>query len=131
MTEGLPPEAFLVGLPVGALVTNVLVIDDIRDRHFDASKGWRTSAVRFGLRGSRVEYLALSAFAALAPVGFWLGLGFGAPVMLPLLALPLALPIARAVWTKDTIADLFPMTPRASLLAFVLAVLLALGLALG
>lgn len=131
VAEGLPLEAFVVGLPVGALVTNVLVIDDIRDRHFDAQKGWRTTAVRFGLTGSRIEYCALSGLAALAPLVFWLGLGLGPTVLLPLLALPLALPIARAVCTKDTTAELLPMTPRASRLALVYALLLALGLALG
>jgi 1,4-dihydroxy-2-naphthoate octaprenyltransferase len=128
--RGLPAEAFLVGLPIGALVTNVLVIDDIRDRHFDAAKGWRTPAVRFGLAGSRAEYLALSAFAFLAPLALWLGIGFGPTVLLPVLALPLAVPIARAVRTKDTTAELLPMTPRASRLALAYAVLLALGLAL-
>jgi len=131
VAAGLPLEIFVVGIPVGALVTNVLVIDDIRDRSFDARKGWRTTAVRFGLRGSRIEYLGLSALAYLAPFGFWLWLGFGATVLLPLLSVPLALPIASAVMTKDSTADLFPMTPRASLLALVYSALLALGLALG
>jgi 1,4-dihydroxy-2-naphthoate octaprenyltransferase len=131
VTEGLPLEIFLVGLPVGALVTNVLVIDDIRDRDFDARKGWRTTAVRFGLRGSRIEYTGLTVLAFLAPVAFWLGLGFGPWVLLPLASLPLALPIARAVMTRERTADLLPMTPRASMLSFVYAALLALGLALG
>ena len=31
----LPRDVCLLGLPVGALVTNVMLIDDIRDRHFD------------------------------------------------------------------------------------------------
>lgn len=129
--EGLPLEIFVVGLPVGALVTNVLVIDDIRDRGFDARKGWRTTAVRFGLRGSRIEYTLLSALAFLAPVAFWRGLDFGPSVLLPLASLPLALPIARAVMTQERTADLLPMTPRASMLALVYGALLAIGLALG
>jgi len=128
---GLPPEAFLVGWPVGALVTNVLLIDDIRDREFDARKGWRTTAVRFGIPGSRRLYLAFSALAALWPFVLWLGLGFGVAALLSLLALPLAVPIARAVMTKDSGAELLAMTPRASLLALVYAALSAVGLALG
>lgn len=131
LTEGLPWTAFLVGLPVGALVTNVLVIDDVRDRFFDAAKGWRTTAVRFGVAGSRREYLALSALAYLAPLGLAWGLGLGAPVLLPLATLPLAAPIARAVLTEDTTAALLPMTPRASFLAMAYAACLAVGLALG
>jgi 1,4-dihydroxy-2-naphthoate octaprenyltransferase len=126
-----PASVFLVGLPVGALVTNVLVIDDIRDRGFDAIKGWRTPAVRFGIGWSRGEYLALSLFAYFAPFGFWLGLGHSAWVLLPLLTLPWAVRIARVVWTSEGREALVPMTPRASLLALCYALLLGLGLALG
>lgn len=126
----LPWYIFLVGLPVGALVTNVMVIDDIRDRHFDAVKGWRTGTVRFGLGGSRVEYLALTAFAYLSPFWFWLGLGFSAWTLLPLLTLPLAYTIARAVCTLDQTGDLIVMTPRASKLSLIYSGLLAAGLAM-
>lgn len=130
VAQALPLEAFLAGLPVGALVTNVLVIDDIRDRAFDRVKGWRTTAVRAGLKGGRREYLALTAFAYLAPFAGWLWLGFSPWVLLPLASLPLAVPIARAVMTRDSTADLLAMTPRASLLSLAYAALLAAGLAL-
>ena len=119
----------IVGLPVGALVTCVLVIDDLRDRGFDAKKGWRTTAVRFGPSGSRIEYMALTAFAFLAPVYFWSELGYGAGILLPFLTLPLAIHIARTVLTRDDADALFAMTPRASLLSMTYAVLLALGIA--
>jgi 1,4-dihydroxy-2-naphthoate octaprenyltransferase len=122
--------ALVLGLPVGALVTNVLVIDDIRDRGFDALKGWRTGAVRFGLGWSRRQYLGLSIAAYLAPFGFWLVLGYGAWVLLPLLSLPWALQVGRVVWTSERREALVPMTPRASLLALGYALLLGLGLAL-
>jgi 1,4-dihydroxy-2-naphthoate octaprenyltransferase len=126
----LPLDVFLVGLPVGALVTNVMVIDDIRDRHFDAVKGWCTLAVRFGLGGSRMEYLALTAFAYLLPFGFWLGLGFSAWALLPLLTLPLAYKIARAVCTLDQTRDLIRVTPRAAYLSLMYSALLAAGIAM-
>jgi len=122
-------EALVVGLPVGALVTNVLVIDDIRDRAFDAEKGWRTGAVRFGLRWARAEYVLLSILAYLAPLWFWLGLGFSAWALLPLATLPLAIPVARAVCREERREALVPMTPRASLLSFLFAALLATGIA--
>ncbi|MGZ5174285.1 MAG: UbiA family prenyltransferase [Burkholderiales bacterium] len=127
--RALPPSVFLLGLPVGALVTNVLVIDDIRDRKFDAQKGWRTTAVRFGLAGSRTEYVALSIFAYLAPLWFWLGLGYSAWVLLPLLTLPLAYHVGRAVRAKEKTEELVRMTPRASLLALLWSILLAIGVA--
>ena len=46
-------------MPIGALTTCILIIDDIRDRRFDAVKGKRTVAVRFGARWSRAEFFIL------------------------------------------------------------------------
>ncbi|MCX7172746.1 MAG: UbiA family prenyltransferase [Proteobacteria bacterium] len=126
----LPWDICVIGLPVGALVTNVMLIDDIRDRHFDAMKGWRTCAVRFGLSGIRGEYLALSAFAYAVPLGFRLWLNCSAWIFLPLLSLPLSYKIARAVCTFDQTKDLLMMSPRASYLALIYSVLLALGIAI-
>ena len=125
----LPWQIFFIGLPVGALVTNVMVIDDIRDRHFDAVKGWRTCSVRFGLSGGRREYLALTALAYALLPAFWLWLGFSAWIFLPLLTLPFAYKIARAVCTLDQTRDLLVMTPKASYLSVMYAALLAAGIA--
>ena len=127
--QALPLSAFLIGLPIGALVTNILIIDDIRDREFDAIKGWRTGAVRFGIGWSRIRYVLLSIVAYLAPIWFWVGLEFSGWVLLPLLTLPWAYTLARAVCTKDQSDDLLPMTPRASFLSFFYSVLLATGIA--
>jgi 1,4-dihydroxy-2-naphthoate octaprenyltransferase len=125
-----PFSAFVVGLPIGALVTNVLIIDDMRDRHFDALKAWRTTAVRLGTRGSRVAFLALSIFAYVAPFAFSAWLGLGAWVLLPLLTCTWAWSIWRTVWTHDEPSALASLTRSASLLSLTYAALLALGLAL-
>ena len=92
-------------------------------------KGWRTGAVRFGIGWSRAEYLMLSLLAYLAPFWFWLGLGLKATVLLPLLTLPLACLIGRAVCTLAEPKELRPMTPRASRLALIHSVLLGIGIA--
>jgi 1,4-dihydroxy-2-naphthoate polyprenyltransferase len=126
----LPADAFILGLPVGALVTNVLLIDDIRDHAPDRRKGWRTGAVRFGVGWNRGEIAALTVFAYLAPFWFWLGRGFSPWVLLPLLTLPQAISVVRTVATRDRFEDLFPMTPKAAYLSLAYAVLQAIGLAL-
>jgi len=115
---------------VGALTTNILIIDDIRDRGFDAAKGKRTVAVRFGAGWSRGEFLLLLAFAYLSPLWFWLGLDFSAWVLLPWLTLPLAIGTARAVLTQDGYELLLPVTPRAGRLLLAYCALLATGAAL-
>ena len=126
----LPPSAFALGLPIGALTTNILIIDDIRDREFDVVKGKRTVAVRFGKEWSRAEFVVLLALSYLAPLWFWLGLGFGAWILLPLLTIPYALTTARAVLTLDRFQDLVPITPKAGRLLLAYALLLAIGAAL-
>lgn len=126
-----PLSAYLVGLPVGALVTAVLVIDDIRDRHWDRKKGWATTAVRFGLAGSRAEFVALMLFAYAAPFAIWLGLGFTAWVLLPLVTAPLAMQAVRAVLRHDDTPSLFPWTPRTAKLGMFYSALSGTGLALG
>ena len=108
----------------------MLVIDDIRDRHWDARKGWRTTAVRFGLRGSRTAFVTLVAFAYAAPFAIWRSPGLSAWVLLPLATLPLAARAVRAVLTHDDTASLFPWTPRTAMLGMVYAALSGAGLAL-
>ena len=118
-------------MPIGALITNILIIDDIRDREFDAVKGKNTVAVRFGPKWSRIEFVALLCASYAALPWFWLGLNLGAWVMLPLLTVPFAVAIVRAVLTLDRFIDLIPMTPKTAQLTVGYATLLALGLALG
>jgi 1,4-dihydroxy-2-naphthoate octaprenyltransferase len=125
----LPLDAFILGLPVGGLVTNVLLIDDIRDHKPDKEKGWRTGAVRFGIGWNRAEILILTVFAYLAPFWFWLGRGFSPWVLLPLLTLPQAITVTRIVWTSEGFEDLFPMTPKAAFLSLGYGALLAIGIA--
>ncbi|MEO8551110.1 MAG: UbiA family prenyltransferase [Kofleriaceae bacterium] len=127
-TVTLPPMALLVGVPIGALVVNVLVIDDIRDVEFDRQKGWRTTPVRFGVAWSRREHLVLTVVAYAMPLGFaW---HFGPWLLLPLITLPLAIAAERAVWTAPTREALFPWTPRSAFLSMIYGFLLGLGLAM-
>ncbi len=124
----LPLRALIVGLPLGVFAVNILIIDDIRDRTFDAAKGWRTTPVRFGIRFSRIEYVALSAFAYVVPFWLWLSWGFDSSVLLPLITLPVALAIARKVLTEDRHDALVPLTPMAAFLCLGYSALLAVGI---
>lgn len=125
-----PASAFFVGLPAGLLITNVLIIDDIRDQDFDREKGWRTTPVRFGGMASRVEFLLFAVAAYCLPVLFYFGSGFGLPVLLPLLTLPFAIRVVQTVLTEKQREALIPMTPKASFLALGHAFFLAVGIIL-
>jgi 1,4-dihydroxy-2-naphthoate octaprenyltransferase len=129
------PSAFdgaapwLLGLPVGALVTCVLVIDDIRDRGWDARKGWRTPPVRWGLGFSRAEFAGLMVFAYAMPLALWAA-GASVWTLLPLATVRLAWGAWLAVRQHSDTPALRPWTPRVAMLGLLYAALQALGLAL-
>lgn len=54
-------------LPMGFLITAILVVNNLRDIQTDRAAGKRTLAVRIGVTGSRLEYLILIVAAFLVP----------------------------------------------------------------
>lgn len=82
--------ALLAALPVGALVTAILVVNNTRDADTDRQAGKRTLAVRLGTGATRAQYALLVALAYAVPVGLWWRATASAWVLLPLLTLPLA-----------------------------------------
>ncbi|HVK77138.1 MAG TPA: 1,4-dihydroxy-2-naphthoate polyprenyltransferase [Kofleriaceae bacterium] len=63
-----PALAAWLSVPVGAVATAVLVVNNLRDRETDARVGKRTLAVRFGRGFAIGEYAALLAAAHVVPV---------------------------------------------------------------
>jgi len=89
--------ALLASLPVGALATAILVVNNLRDIDTDARVGKRTLAVRIGRRATRIEYAFLLVFAFALLPDFWL-LGAASPwILLPLATLPRAVQLARRI----------------------------------
>jgi 1,4-dihydroxy-2-naphthoate polyprenyltransferase len=58
-TATIPALAWWAAVPVGALATAVLVVNNVRDRETDVRAGKRTLVVRFGRRFGTLEYTAL------------------------------------------------------------------------
>lgn len=86
----IPALAVATAGPLGAVTTNILVVNNLRDRNTDVRAGKRTLAVRFGRSGALAEYVGLYGLAYLTPFVL-LFLGWTGPsVLLPLLTLPLA-----------------------------------------
>ncbi len=80
----------LAGIVPGALSTNLLVVNNVRDEPLDREAGKRTLAVRFG-RGFGVnQYIVLSLLALVVPVIFAV-VGKDWPCLLVLLAFPFAI----------------------------------------
>ncbi len=122
--------AFLASLPVAAISTNILVVNNIRDRKEDATTGKRTLAVRFGYRVSRLEYTGLFGLAYLVPLWFWLADGWSPTVLLPLLTVPVAVMVTQTVWTDTSGAALNPALETTGKLLAAYSLLFGVGLAL-
>jgi 1,4-dihydroxy-2-naphthoate octaprenyltransferase len=131
LPAGISSVAFMASLPMGALCTNILVIDNIRDLRFDRDKKEHTLAVLVGPRASHAEYVALLVLAYAVPVVLFVQGRFGWPVVLPVLSIPYAVHVARRVLRTTDYAALLPMTPHAAQVLLAHAVLFAAGLALG
>jgi 1,4-dihydroxy-2-naphthoate octaprenyltransferase len=71
-TLELTPLAVAVSIPIGALATGILVVNNLRDLQTDAASGKRTIAVRIGPRRTRHEYALLILVALASPPMFWL-----------------------------------------------------------
>jgi 1,4-dihydroxy-2-naphthoate octaprenyltransferase len=89
-------------VPVGLLITAILVVNNLRDIVTDRTAGKNTLGVLLGRRGARIEYALLLVGAYAAPaVLVALADRVSAAVLLPLLTLPMALPLCRTVFREE------------------------------
>ncbi len=124
--------ALIASAASGVLVTNILVINNLRDLPTDRAAGKHTLAVRIGDRVTRAQYAlftatayAIPAFMALSgrPARRWL--------LLPLLTLPLGFALVRQILGGLSGRDLNPMIRKTGLLLLSFGVLFSVGLILG
>ncbi len=95
--DQVPRLALWASLPVGALATAILVVNNLRDVDTDRRAGKRTLAVRFGERGALAEYFGLMLVSYAVPVGLVLSGALAPFGLLPLITLPLAVALCREV----------------------------------
>jgi 1,4-dihydroxy-2-naphthoate octaprenyltransferase len=67
------PPAILASMALGALITAILVVNNLRDIKSDELAGKHTLAVRLGVAGTRTEYLLLlvAAYAIPLILAYW------------------------------------------------------------
>lgn len=122
-------EAVVASLPMAALITNILVVNNIRDLESDQAVGKRTLAVIIGYTGSRLEFVILLGLAYVVPIWFLLN-GFSVWVLLPALTIPYAAIPTRTVLTRRTGQQFNAALERAGRLVAIYAITFATGLAL-
>ena len=129
-TEDLRWEAVALGVPVGMLAAAILVVNNVRDIETDRRAGKRTLAVRLGRERAvgvfaamlMLAFATLPVLAALGDVEAW--------ILLALVCIPLAVPLARTLATRRDGPALNKLLADAGRLLAVFSFLLAAGLLL-
>jgi len=127
--HGVSPLVLWASVPIGALATAILVVNNLRDIETDARAGKLTLAVRLGERATRNYYQLLLAMAYAVPPILWLRGLADAWVMLAWTSLPLALRLASRMRHERGLA-LNGCLVQTARLEVVFGLLLAVGLAL-
>lgn len=130
LTGTLTAPALGLSLALGALIVNILVVNNTRDRFTDAAAGKRTLAVVWGRKAMNREYVLAQGMAYLIPLGFWLFHRLPGSVLLPWLSLPRAVTVTRRFFRTEG-RPLNAVLSDTALLVLVYSFLLALGLFLG
>ncbi len=124
------PVFIAAAVPVGALTTAILVVNNLRDIPTDAVAGKRTIAVMVGERGAQVEWLGFVVVAYLTPILLAV-VGWSWAVLAPLVTLPLVLPLWRTVTGFTERRQLNLVLKGTARLSLAFAVCFALGLLAG
>lgn len=123
------PAAWLMAVPVGLLITGIIVVNNLRDIEQDRAGGKRTLAVRLGARATRAEY-ALCMGVPYAVVTAAVAAGsLPAPALAAWLSLPLAALTTRMVYA-ETGKALNVALARTGQTTLAFSVLFALGMLL-
>ena len=123
-------QLFVVAaIPAGALITAILVVNNLRDIATDRAAGKRTLAVILGRERTTVEYALLLGAAYAVPVVLLVA-GGGVAQLLPLLSAPLVGPLLRVARGFGKPGELNAVLKGTARLALVFGLLFAAALAL-
>jgi 1,4-dihydroxy-2-naphthoate polyprenyltransferase len=121
------PLVWLMSIPIGLIITALLVVNNLRDIKEDATAGKRTLAVRIGAAGTRAEYLVCMVVAYALPLALVGTRLLPWPALTALLSLPWAISASRVVITKNG-RDLNPALALTSQTALAFGLFFAVGL---
>lgn len=124
-------ESFIASIPVGALITAILVVNNYRDREQDKIAHKKTLVVRFGDTFAKTEFIFLFILAFTAPL-YLVQMNekiFDIWVLLPLVTLPFAIKLITMLFTlqEKELNKVLEMTAKYSA---VFGALLATGILL-
>lgn len=90
--------ALIISFPVGALITNILIVNNYRDIEEDRIAGKKTLAVILGREFSRYEFIFFILISFFVPFILHFEYGFALWIFLPYLTLPLAITLVKMLF---------------------------------
>ena len=90
-------QIFWLSVPIGLLITAIMVVNNLRDIPTDAKTGKNTLAVILGVDQTRLEYIILIVAGYSIPVVLYLTTGLTGWILLPLLTVPMAIAVMRRI----------------------------------
>ena len=125
--RGLPWQAFVLAVPVGLLISAILVVNNARDIDTDRRAGKRTLAVRLGRERTRVLFVAMIAVAFVTSWVPWFAGALSPWLFVTAAAAPLAIGVVQTVRTHADGPSLNEALARTAKLALVFCLLLCAG----
>ncbi len=123
-------ESFWVSLSVGALATNILVVNNLRDVNTDRVAGKRTLGVLLGESWLKAEYIGLILLALAIPPHLYFQEGYNLLIFIPFLSIPLVMKPLKTVLRHADKADLNHALVQTGQFLAAYSVLFALGILL-
>jgi len=123
-------RVLLAAVPVGALTTAILVVNNLRDIETDRQTGKRTLAVMIGDRATRLEYALLLGVAYAVPTLLWRAGALSPWALLPWATFPLAWRLVRTLSQANDGPTLNAALAGTAQLDLLFSLLFAVGLVL-
>ncbi len=123
-------DTFWASLAVGALCTNILVVNNLRDVEQDTKAGKRTLGVLFGETTLKIEYSIMLLLAFSIPPHFYFKLEYSEWVFLPFLVLPVAVIHAKTIWTETEKKNLNQQLEKTAKFMTLFGLLFSIGIIL-
>ena len=93
--------SFLIAVPVGALITNILVVNNYRDIEEDREADKYTLAVKLGKKFTRFQFVNSIAISYLILFIIYFKYDFTYWIFLPLISLPIAVVLIKTLQTLE------------------------------
>ena len=120
--------SFWASVIPGALSTNILVVNNLRDVAQDKLSGKKTLGVLLGEKALQWEYTLLLALALAIPPHFYFRLDASLCIFFPYLSVPLSLKLLAEIWSHQKKSTLNGTLEKTAAFMFVYGILFTIGL---